>query len=271
VVPGEADVTKVPQPEAAIGDYAKAHDFSGTILVQAKGSVVYHGSFGLADRTFDVPAANETRYRIASITKAFTAVLVLQLVEQGRPGQAFDYNNGDYMILGKIIERVAGATFDQVLRERILQPLGMSGSGMLFQREIVAGLASTYYQPETPKVIINDLPVYWDAAGAMYSTTSDLFRFSTALFGAKLLKAESLPLMLKRGLDNYGYGIWVPNLEIGGRHFRAAQRPGSVTGANCVLLRVLDEGLTIIILGNTNRTSIDAFSFFIAGEFLKSR
>jgi D-alanyl-D-alanine carboxypeptidase len=348
-VPGEADVAKPLDPEATISEYAKAHDFSGTILVQSKERLVYHRSFGLADRTFDVPATNETRYRIASITKAFTAALVLQLVEQGRldlrapiktylptyagegadrvtlhhllnhtsglpnvdtvksyeeavrnglelyqrpwttdeivsrycsgmlayePGQVFDYNNGDYMILGKVIERVTGRTYDQVLGERILLPLGMSGSGMLSQREIVKGLASTYYQPQTTKVLINDLPVYienWYAAGAMYSTTSDLLRFSTALFGAKLLKPESLTLMLKPGLDNYGYGIWVPNLEIGGRHFRAAQRPGSVMGANGVLLRLLDEGLTIIVLGNTNRTNIDGFSFFIAGEFLKSR
>jgi D-alanyl-D-alanine carboxypeptidase len=347
-VPGEADVAKPSHPDVAISRYAQEHDFSGTILVQARESVVYQRSFGLADRAFDVPAANETRYRIASITKAFTAVLVLQLVEQGRldlrapiktylptytgegadrvtlhhllnhtsglpnvdtvrsyeeaarnglelyqkpwttdeiisrfcsgrlvhdPGQAFDYNNGDYMILGKIIERVTGRAYDQVLRERILQPLGMSGSGMLLQRGIVAGLASTYYQPETTKVIANDLPVYienWYAAGAMYSTASDLLRFSTALFGGQLLKPESLALMLKPGLDNYGYGIWVPNLEIGGRHFRAAQRPGSVMGANCVLLRLLDEGLTIIILANTNLTHIDAFSFFIAGEFVKS-
>jgi CubicO group peptidase (beta-lactamase class C family) len=43
---------------------------------------LFSGSFGIADRTFNVLCAEDTRYKIASITKAFTAVLVLQLVEE---------------------------------------------------------------------------------------------------------------------------------------------------------------------------------------------
>src|SRR5689334_14797005 len=67
-----------------IRDYARAHDFNGTILVQHKAKTVYQQSFGTADRAFDIPVKNDTEFRIASITKAFTAVLILQLYEQGR-------------------------------------------------------------------------------------------------------------------------------------------------------------------------------------------
>ena len=70
--------------EAAIGQYAAEQDFSGTILVERSGATLYRRSFGLADRAFEVPATDDTRYRIASITKLFTAVLVLQLVDEGK-------------------------------------------------------------------------------------------------------------------------------------------------------------------------------------------
>jgi LytTr DNA-binding domain/Beta-lactamase len=65
--------------EARVSRDARKHDFSGTVLVARKGGLVCHRSFGLADRAFGVPASSQTRYKVASITKAFTAVLILQL------------------------------------------------------------------------------------------------------------------------------------------------------------------------------------------------
>lgn len=70
--------------EALIGDYAREHDFSGTILVHRRGETLYRGSFGVAERAFGTPADDSTRYRVASITKLFTAVLVMQLHQEGR-------------------------------------------------------------------------------------------------------------------------------------------------------------------------------------------
>jgi D-alanyl-D-alanine carboxypeptidase len=345
-IPGHAQV-QVSELDKTIRDHVKKHDFSGTILVQDQGKEIYHKSFGLADREFDVLITNETKYRIASITKAFTAVLVLQLFEEGKldlhgtiktylpnytgegaeqvtihhllnhtsgiqnidtvktyqeavsngiehyqkpltteilmskycsgklvhkVGKVFDYNNGDYIILGKIIEKLTGKTYEEILKQRILDPLKMSESGMLYQRNIVKNLAKTYFREGDTKPLINDLPVYienWYAAGAMYSTTADLLKFSNAIYGARLLKPETLSLMLKPGLDKYGYGLWIPNIKIGGKQHRAAQRPGSVMGANTVLLRFLDKDLTIIILSNTNTTDIDAFSFLIGRNLIK--
>lgn len=338
---------ETPTLETVIPDYAKGHDFNGTILIQDKGTVIYHSSFGIAERAFNSPITNDTKYRIASITKVFTAVLILELYEQGkidlrgtiktylpdytgegagqvtihhllnhtsgiqnidtiksyeeavkngmevyqRPhtteelltkycsgklvnevGKVFDYNNGDYIILGKIIEKMTGKTYAEVLKERILEPLGMSESGMLYQQDIVRNLSNTYFKRDGTKPLVNDLPVFienWYSAGAMYSTTSDLLKFSNALYGFKLLKPETLGLMLKPGLDNYGYGLWVPSIDIGGVQYRVAQRPGSVMGANGVLLRFLDKDLTVIILSNTNTTDIDAFSFLIGRTLIK--
>ena len=327
-----------------IRQYARAHAFSGTVLVQKGGKTLYHESFGLADRAFSVPVTNATKFKAASITKAFTAVLILQLVEQGRldlrapiraylpdysgegadkvsihnllnhtsgienfdriksyedavrngiesyqlphttdelltryssgtlvgeVGKAFDYNNADYVILGKIVEKLYGKDFEKVLKERILHPLGMTQSGMLYQQEIVPNLAYTYLKPGETAPLINDLPVYiqnWYSAGGMYSTATDLAKFADALYGSsKLLKRQTLDLMLTPGLDDYGYGLWVREIDVRGKPHRVAQRPGSIMGANTLLLRFLDDGLTVVILSNTNATDIDAFGF-LAGR-----
>ena len=333
--------------ETTIRDYAGKHGFNGTILIQHKDNRIYQRSFGVADRSFNIPVNNDTKFRIASITKVFTAVLILQLYEQGKldlratiktylpdytgegagrvtihnllnhtsgiqnfdtiksydeavkngmevyqlphttadllsrycsgklvheVGKVFDYNNGDYIILGKIIEKITAKTFEKTLRERILDPLGMTQSGMLYHQDVVRNLANTYWKTDETKPLINDLPVYfenWYAAGGMYSTTTDLLKFSNALYGARLLKPETLSLMLKAGLDDYGYGLWVASIEIGGKQYKVAHRPGSIMGANVVLLRFLNEALTIIILSNTNATDIDAFAFLIGRALIK--
>jgi CubicO group peptidase (beta-lactamase class C family) len=333
--------------ETTIRDYARENNFNGTILIQHKDKKIYHQSFGVADRSFNIPVNNDTKFKIASITKSFTAVLILQLYEQGKldlhatiktylpgytgegaervtihnllnhtsgiqnfdtiksyqeavrngmevyqlphttaelltkycsgklvneVGKVFDYNNADYIILGKIIEKITAKTFEQALKERILDPLGMTESGMLYQQDIIKNLANTYFETGETKPLINDLPVYienWYAAGGMYSTTADLLKFSNALYGSKLLKPQTLNLMLKPGLDNYGYGLWIASIEIRGKQYRVAHRPGRIMGANVVLLCYLNEDLTIIILSNTNATDIDAFSFLIGRALIK--
>lgn len=333
--------------DTTIRDYAREHDFNGTILIQHHNRQIYNQSFGLADRAFNIPVKNDTKFKIASITKMFTAVLILQLYDEGKLdlratiktylpdysgegaqkatihnllnhtsgiqnfdtiksydeavkngmevyqlphttadllteyasgklvheiGKVFDYNNADYIILGKIIEKITGVSYEAALKQRILDPLGMAESGMLYQRDVVRNLANTYWKIDETKPLINDLPVYienWYSAGGMYSTTADLLKFSNALHGARLLKPQTLSLMLKSGLDNYGYGLWTASAEIGGKQYKVAHRPGSIMGANAVLLRYLDGGLTIVILSNTNATNIDAFSFLIGRTVIK--
>jgi D-alanyl-D-alanine carboxypeptidase len=71
-------------PDGFIAAYAKEHNFNGSILIQKDGKVRFERSFGLANRPFKVPNTNQTKYWIASITKAFTSVLILQLHEQGK-------------------------------------------------------------------------------------------------------------------------------------------------------------------------------------------
>jgi D-alanyl-D-alanine carboxypeptidase len=151
------------------------------------------------------------------------------------PGKVFSYNNADYIVLGRIIEAVTGKTFEQVLADRIPDPTDMRDTGLCRQRDIISRLAPTNFSPEKGAALINDMPVYpenWFAAGGMYSTTNDLMKFANALYGGKLLSAASLDLMLKPGLDRYGFGVWVGNPTFGGKTYCNVNRPGGVMGAN---------------------------------------
>ena len=327
--------------------FAREHDFSGTILVEENGTRKYGKSFGVADRAFNVPTDSSTRYRIASITKLFTSVLILQLRDEGKldlngnikkylpdysgeggdaitvhhllnhtsglpqfdnvssyqdafangvaqyqkplsaeallnaccsgklvekPGARFNYNNADYFVLGRIIERLDGKTYEEALTERILRPLGLKDTGMLHWDAILERLAPTYFFRDDTKTLVNDMPVYyenWYAAAGMYSTVADLLIFADALYGGRLTKPESLEKLLTPGLDDYGYGLWSYSFTRDGKKYKVAKRPGSVMGANGVLYRLIDRNATIVLLSNTNRTDLDVFAQKIADVLVK--
>ncbi|WP_152394524.1 serine hydrolase domain-containing protein [Paenibacillus guangzhouensis] len=63
--------------------FAEDNHFSGTVLAAREGEILYQEAFGLANRELEVPNRIGSKYRIASLTKAFTAMAMLQLAEQG--------------------------------------------------------------------------------------------------------------------------------------------------------------------------------------------
>lgn len=326
-----------------IDSFAKANKFNGTILIQEKNKLSYQKSFGLADFQFKVANTNDTKYKIASITKFFTSVLIMKLYEAGKldlnnniltylpeykgkngdkitihqllnhtsglgnidtitsmesalrvgipvyqkptttdellnnecfnkinhePGAEFDYNNGEYMLLGKIIEKLTNKTYESVLFEEILFPLGMTNSGMLHQQDIIEKLAYTYFYRDDIGKLVPDLPVYpenWWASGSMYSTTTDLIKFANAIFNLKLLKKETLDKMFVSGKGEYGYGVWVyEDYSINKKNYRIIKRPGQIMGAQSMLFHIAGTGSTIIMLSNTGTTSLDEFVSQIA-------
>jgi hypothetical protein len=138
----------------------------------------------------------------------------------------------------------------------------MANTGMLHQSDIVPGLADTYFFRDDLKSLVPDLPVYpenWYAAGGMYSTVDDLLTFSNAVFGARLLKKETVAILVKPDLDDYGCGLWSYATKINGGKHRVVKRPGQIMGAQTQLYRFLDEDVTIIILSNTGTTDLDEF------------
>jgi len=324
-----------------VEDYAAQNQFNGTVLIQKDHKIIYHKSFGIAERSFNSPATNETKYQVCSITKTFTAVLILQQVERGKinldgkirdyladykgeggnkvsirqllnhtsgmkntdtardenflkyglgfyhfpyqlkdivnkfcsndllnePGTKFDYNNGEYMILGRILEVIHQKTYEEILSKEILTPLGMKNSGLLSHYKLINGLATPYYKDKSLDHLIPNIPIYvedFSSAGAMYSTTSDLIKFNSALFNYKLLKKETLDQLLTPGLDSYGYSVWIRDVD----KYKRMERYGRIAGANCVWFHYLTKDLSIIILSNTNLTDLGDYASKIGKAIL---
>ena len=75
--------TKTGNIENLMKAYAGNQQFNGVILVAEKGKVIYQKAFGIADYEWKVGNTADTKFEIASITKTFTALMVMQLAEHG--------------------------------------------------------------------------------------------------------------------------------------------------------------------------------------------
>ena len=75
--------SKVEKIDSLLNLYADEDLFSGVVLVAIKGNIVYKKAFGLANREWKIPMTTDTKFRIGSVSKPFTALLILQLVQDG--------------------------------------------------------------------------------------------------------------------------------------------------------------------------------------------
>jgi len=72
--------------ERHLTEFVKTTHFEGTALVAKNGKVVYQKGFGMANHEWGVPNTIATKFSLASISKQFTAAIILQLHEEGRVG-----------------------------------------------------------------------------------------------------------------------------------------------------------------------------------------
>ncbi len=90
-------------------------EFNGTVLVMQQGKAIYKKSFGMADREWNVPNTANTKFRIGSVTKQFTAVCILLLAEQGKLSvddqlnkYIPDYPKGDSITIHMLLNHTSG-------------------------------------------------------------------------------------------------------------------------------------------------------------------
>ncbi len=75
---------KVEKIDEFIGQFVKNNQFSGVVLASENGEIVYEKAFGLANADYKIPNQLNTRIGIASITKYFTKIILIRLVESGK-------------------------------------------------------------------------------------------------------------------------------------------------------------------------------------------
>jgi CubicO group peptidase (beta-lactamase class C family)/uncharacterized protein YneR len=174
------------------------------------------------------------------------------------PGEKWAYDNSGYILLGAILEKVSGKSYEQFVEEEIFQKLGMAHSRYGHTEELVPLRASGYEKNDKGFYNARYLSMTQPyAAGSLMSTVDDLAIWDRALAGETLLKKASLDRMLtsyklKSGLaTHYGYGMGVS--ELAGKRLLA--HGGGIFGFVTIITRVPDEHLLVVILSNNEASN----------------
>jgi CubicO group peptidase (beta-lactamase class C family) len=334
---GQAKADKL---DKLIRTYAEYGKFNGSVLVAEKGNVIYKKGFGLADMEWNIANQPDTKHRLGSITKQFTAMLIMQLVEQGKlkldvpistylpdypkknadvitihhllthssgtpnmtsfpgfvknimrnpysvvqlvnlfadstlqfkPGERFAYSNSGYILLGYIIEKVTGKSYEQVLQENIFTPLKMNNTGYDHRETLLKNRATGYEKNGRHYVNAGfiDMSVPY-AAGSMYSTVEDLYLWDQALYGNQLLRKENMDLLFTKhipsGESHYGYGWGIGKIPLGNTAARIETigHGGGINGFNTQITRITSDRSFIVLLNNTGWAPLNDMTNAIA-------
>lgn len=76
--------SKIDKLDALISAYAEEGQFNGSVLVAEKGEIIYKKGFGLANAEWGILNQSDTKFRLASVTKQFTAMLIVQLASENK-------------------------------------------------------------------------------------------------------------------------------------------------------------------------------------------
>lgn len=295
---------------------AAKQGFTGSALVARDGKVIFSKGYGMANREWDIPNTPQTKFRLGSITKQFTAAAIMLLQERGKlsvqdpvckyfdncpsawsevtihhllthtggvpsytsvpdyvkkmmmpetvtsmierfkdkplefkPGEKWNYSNSGYFLLGYIIEKVSGESYESFLQKNIFDPLKLKDTGYDHHETILKNRATGYSRGKNGAVNSAYLDMGQPyAAGSLYSTVEDLFAWNEALFSDKLLSARSREAMTTVVKNDYGYGLGIS------RQFnrKMVSHGGGINGFNTILARFPEEKLTVVVLRNAD-------------------
>ena len=117
------------------------------------------------------------------------------------PGTRHTYSNHGFATLGQIVEDVSGEPLDRYFREHLFEPLGMADTDLLRSERVRSRLATGYALRSDGPHPVSDCDVVTVGAGSIYSTTTDMARYVSALLGGganehgSVLKPETLASM----------------------------------------------------------------------------
>lgn len=318
-----------------MSDRFKSTGVGATILVSKKGNVILKKGYGMADLESNVPASPESVFRIASLTKQFTAVAILQLSERQllsvkddirkyipdfpstkvpitvenllthtsgirnntemkfpdifryknstpselvdliekeplefEPGASFRYSNSGYILLGYILEKVSGSSYEEYITEHIFKPLGMDHSYFDRANKVILNRANGYF--EGPAGQINNANflnmTFAFSAGGLMTAVEDMYKWHKGLRQEKILKKETLekaltPYALQDGSKSkYGYG-WDLNDFAGSK---AQMHSGNVEGFSCFQVYLPTDDVYVVILSNSGNKNTSTPSLIAA-------
>ena len=311
-----------PGIDALLAEYTGPTVPGASLIVIHNGRVILRRAYGMADLERHVAATPETDYRLASVSKQFTAMAIMLLARDGKigydqpirsilpelpagtravtirhllnhtsglpdyedlipdsqtvqvsdrdvlallarkdtlyfaPGSTYRYSNSGYVLLGLIVERVAGVSFPEFLRARIFAPLGMTASVAHVAGVDTVPHRAYGYTPDSAGFKATDQSVTSATLGdgGIYTNVDDLVRWDQALYGESLVDAATLrlastPPTLPAGAETqYGFGWFVDTY----RNERRWRHTGETSGFRNAIQRFPDRRFTVIVLTNRN-------------------
>lgn len=186
------------------------------------------------------------------------------------PGEKFHYCNSNYVLLGGIIEKVSGQSYEDYIEKNIFSPLGMKDSGYDHPEIVLENRAEGYVniggEMLNASYIDTSFP---NAAGALYSTVDDLHNWYLALTSGKVVSQKLWEEASSAQIGNYGYGFMEGNLW--GR--RRIYHGGTVNGFKTMINIFPEPDLTVIVLSNLETAEIEqvnrVLSAIVFGEDYK--
>ncbi len=170
------------------------------------------------------------------------------------PGEKWNYSNSGYILLGAIIEKVSGMSYEEFIESRIFKPAGMAHSSYGRHAELVPNRSAGYMElNETTYVNAEYVSLTQPyAAGSLMSTVGDMFLWQNAMNSNKFISQKSKEKAWKNYTltngqpTNYGYG-WMPN-EIFGSP--TVEHSGGIFGYSSNGIYAPNEDVYVIILTN---------------------
>jgi CubicO group peptidase (beta-lactamase class C family) len=312
-----------------MSQYVDCCSFTGTVLVSDHDKVIFKKGYGLANREWNIPNTPEVKFRLGSLTKQFTSMLIMQQVAKGtikldghlsdylpyyrqetgskvtisqllshtsgipsytddpkffpdvsrnyyavddfvkkfcsgdlqfEPGTKFHYDNSGFFLLGAILEHVTGKTYETLLKENIFGPLGMKDSGYDHYADLLPRRAAGYQQELAGVVNAPYLDMALPyAAGSLYSTVEDLYKWDQALYTDKLISSDLKQKLFTPNLENYGYGWNIRAVPAGepGAGQTTISHEGGINGFNTLEERFVGDHDLIVIFNNTPGASLE--------------
>ena len=214
------------------------------------------------------PQPENDCYRRTPMTAPAAVERARQFVPDFKPGEKFAYSSVAFVLLGHVIERVSGKSYEDYLKDNIFEPLKMTSTGLNHQKQIIKQRAAGYARAEDGSISNFDYfnLDYIFAAGGLYSTVEDLYLWDKALYTEKLVKEKTLNQIFTPGLENFGYG-W----EIFQQKNRRLVRSGGRSfGFSNSLVRYPTDRVTVIVLSNIDTAGAgkiaDELSAIVFGE-----
>jgi CubicO group peptidase (beta-lactamase class C family) len=169
------------------------------------------------------------------------------------PGSEWRYSNSGYYLLGMVIEKASGMTYEEFMQSRVFSPLGLDDTGYDRSERILKRRAAGYDRPDGQYINAPFLDMSQPlAAGALYSTVGDLHAWTRAIMHGQFISVEALERATTRGVladgseTRYGFGWGL----LDSRGLRAIAHGGAIHGFNSFMAYYPAIDATVVVLAN---------------------